>query len=160
YTNFLWTLVLGLLMLVGAPPEWSSRVLGTACGVATLYVVFRLVERVLGRRTAWAAVPSLVLACASGFACWSSGGLETQLFTLLVTRCLDALVAATAEPGALRRLGVLLALASMTRPEGPMIAAVLGAVWIAGKMWARLRGHASPPGGRDAVLGALWFVGL
>src|ERR1051325_5637240 len=34
YTNLLWTLVLGLGMLVGAPPEWLSRVLGTACGVA------------------------------------------------------------------------------------------------------------------------------
>jgi len=29
YTNFLWTLVLGLGMLVGAPPEIASRVLGT-----------------------------------------------------------------------------------------------------------------------------------
>src|SRR5256885_17266050 len=35
YTNFLWTLVLGLLAIVGVPPEWSSRVLGTACGLAT-----------------------------------------------------------------------------------------------------------------------------
>ena len=49
YTNFLWTLVLGLVMLLGIPPEWSSRVLGTACALATLYVVFRLGERVLGR---------------------------------------------------------------------------------------------------------------
>src|SRR5437763_12209416 len=40
YTNFLWTLVLGLGMLAGAAPEWSSRVLGTACGLATLYIVF------------------------------------------------------------------------------------------------------------------------
>src|SRR3954471_19464566 len=38
YTNFLWTLVLGLGMVVGAPPEWLSRALGTACGLATLLV--------------------------------------------------------------------------------------------------------------------------
>src|SRR5215467_6212589 len=68
YTNFLWTFVIGLLMIPGIPPEVSSRVLGTACGLATLYVVFRATERALGRKTPWAAVPSLVLACSSGFA--------------------------------------------------------------------------------------------
>src|ERR1700759_5212366 len=68
YTNFLWTFVLGLGVLVGIAPEWSSRVLGTACALATLYVVFRLAERALGRRTPWAAVPALLLACSSGFA--------------------------------------------------------------------------------------------
>src|ERR1051325_441126 len=131
YTSFLWTVVLGLGMLAGIPPEWSSRVLGTACALATLAVAFRLAERALGRRTPWAAVPALLLACSSGFACWSSGGLETQLYTLLVAAALDALIAAASQPRALRRAGVLLALASMTRPEGPMVAAVLGAAWLA-----------------------------
>ena len=34
YTNFLWTFLLGLLMMVGLPPEIMSLVLGTAfaCG--------------------------------------------------------------------------------------------------------------------------------
>src|SRR6478736_9474678 len=41
YTNFLWTVILGLLMIPGIAPEISSRVLGTACALATLYVVFR-----------------------------------------------------------------------------------------------------------------------
>jgi hypothetical protein len=126
YTNFSWTLVLGILMWIGIPPEIASRVLGTACGLATLYVTFRMVERALGRKTLWSAVPPLLLACSSGFACWTSGGLETQLFTLLVVASLDALVAAVQRPRALRRAGVLLALASMTRPEGPLVAAAFG----------------------------------
>src|SRR5262249_34866734 len=123
-------------------------------------------ERALARRTPWAAVPPLLLACSSGFACWSSGGLETQLFTLLVAAALDAFVAAATEPRALRRLGATLALASMTRPEGPMIAAVLGAVWLAHRLWAHLaRGTgtgtgAAPPAGRDAALAAVWFLAL
>jgi arabinofuranosyltransferase len=151
YTNFLWTLVLGLGMLVGAPPEWLSRVLGTACALATLLVVFRLMERVLGRRTPWAAVPALLLATSSGFACWSSGGLETQLFTLLVAAAFDAYAAAATEPRALRRLGVLLALASMTRPEGPMIAAVFGVHWLAGALWSRLRRRRAARDDRSAT---------
>jgi len=63
YTNFSWTALLGLLMVAGIPPEISSRVLGTVCALATLYVVFRTMERALGRKTAWAAVPALLLAC-------------------------------------------------------------------------------------------------
>jgi len=177
YTNFLWTLVLGVAMLAGIPPELSSRVLGTACALATLYVVFRTTERALGRPTPWAAVPPLLLACSSGFACWTSGGLETQLYTLLVAAALDTLVAAASRPRALRRLGVILALASMTRPEGPMIAAVLGVAWvvvaavpwIGGRLAARRglpvpdAGLARPPGGsrvRDEALAVAWFLAL
>src|SRR5262245_36915742 len=159
YTSFLWTFVLGLGMLAGIPPEWSSRVLGTGCALATLYVVFRLAGRALGRRTPWAAVPALLLACSSGFACWSSGGLETQLYTLLVAAALDALVAAASQPRALRRAGVLLALASMTRPEGPMVAAVLGAAWLAARLVARAR--RTPSGGfREEAIAVAWFLGL
>src|SRR5512143_3549420 len=55
YTNFLWTFVLGLLMVFGIQPELSSRVLGTACGVGVLVVAFRLTERLVGapRPTTW-----------------------------------------------------------------------------------------------------------
>jgi hypothetical protein len=175
YTNFLWTFVLGVAMLAGIPPEWSSRVLGTACALATLYVAFRLTERALGRRSPWAAVPPLLLACSSGFACWTSGGLETQLYTLLVIAALDALVAAATDRRALRRLGAILALASMTRPEGPLVAAVLGVAWLTVGIVGRLgRAAVAPvapalaptlpaPGRRrfvDEALAVAWFLAL
>ena len=167
YTNFLWTLVLGLGLLAGIPPEWLSRALGTACGLGTLYVVFRIAERALGRPTPWAAVPSVLLACSSGFACWTSGGLETQLYTLLIAAAVDALVAAVTEPRALRRIGVVLALASMTRPEGPMVAAVLGAVWAGRRLIGWLRGRAGRGGEprgvrgvRDEAIAVAWFLAL
>ncbi|HEU0032391.1 MAG TPA: hypothetical protein VFQ53_17285 [Kofleriaceae bacterium] len=158
YTNFSWTLLLGLLMVVGVPPEFASRVLGTACAIGTLIVVTRIMLHALGRRSPWAGVPALLLASSSGFACWSSGGLETQLFTLLVIAALEAVVAATTTPRAIRRAGWLLALAAMTRPEGPMIAAVLGAIrlvqlvldWRATKRFPL----------RDELYAAAWFLGL
>jgi hypothetical protein len=155
YTNFLWTVILGLLMIPGIAPELSSRVLGTACALATLYVVFRVVERALGRKTPWAAVPPLLLACSSGFACWTSGGLETQLFTLLCVVALDAVVAAEEEPRALRRAGIALALAAMTRPEGLLVAAVLGAVRLVCNLLARRRLVA-----RTELVAAAWFLGI
>jgi hypothetical protein len=122
YTSFLWTVVLAVPMLVGIAPEVSSLVLGTACGIATLFVVFRLMTRV-GLEAPWSYLPSFLLALSSGYACWSSGGMETQLFTLLVVAAIDAYVAGGR---ALRRMGVLLALAAMTRPEGLLVTGVIG----------------------------------
>lgn len=142
YTNFLWTLVLGLLMMLGVAPEVSSRVVGTLCAIVTLWLVARITARAsgeprfqarspgAGRRSLWSGLAPLLLASSSGFACWTSGGLETQLFTMLVVVALDGLHAAGERPRALVRVGWALALASMTRPEGPLIAVVFGAVWI------------------------------
>jgi arabinofuranosyltransferase len=83
YTNFLWTFGLGLLMVVGIPPELASRIAGVGFGLGVLAMSFRLAERLLGRGHPLAALPALLLASSSGFACWSSGGLETQLYTFL-----------------------------------------------------------------------------
>ena len=131
YTNFLWTVLIALGMVAGISPEVTARVLGLACALGTLYVVVRLMDRALGRPSAWSAVPALLLACSSGFACWTSGGLETQLFTLLVTIAIDGVVDATVRPRAIVRAGFALALAAMTRPEGLLVAAVLGVVHLA-----------------------------
>ncbi|HWO19964.1 MAG TPA: hypothetical protein VNO30_14355 [Kofleriaceae bacterium] len=219
YTNFLWTVLLGALMVVGIPPELSSRVLGTACALVTLWLVTRVMARVLApgreptgegaggdaealggpplRASAWAGVPALLLACSSGFACWSSGGLETQLFTMLVTGAIDAVVAAAAAGSApvapaavvpaapaapaalrsraLRRAAALCAFASMTRPEGPLVAAVLGASWLVYRALVHLHARraaaaaaaAGPPppaaGGlplRDELAAAALFLAL
>jgi hypothetical protein len=159
YTSFLWTVLLGALMIPGIPPELSSRVLGTACAIVTLLLVARMTERALSHRTPWAAVPALLLASSSGFACWSSGGLETQLFTMLVAAALDAVTEAVdpAQRGrALRRAAVVLALASMTRPEGPLVAAVLGAAWIVHRVLV----HVRAPGLRDELAAAALFLAL
>jgi len=139
YTSFLWTFVLGLLDFAGWRPEHAARVLGTLFGIGTLVVAFRLTERLLvkpdeDRRTAWAYVPPALLACSSGFACWSSGGLETAMFTFLVLASIDTYVAARWSPRLLRRAGVLLALAAMTRPEGLLVVGVIGLHRLAGNL--------------------------
>ena len=166
YTNFSWTVVIGALMAVGVPPELSSRLLGLLCALGTLVLVFRIIERALGRKTPWAVVPALLLAASSGFACWTSGGLETQLFTLLVTAAIHAVVAATEHPRALRRAGWLLALAAMTRPEGPLIAAMLGLAHVVQVVVVLVADRkVAKPGPRrfpftEECLAAAWFLGL
>jgi arabinofuranosyltransferase len=127
YTNFLWTFVLGLLMKVGLAPEIMSRLLGTGFALATLVVGFRLVEWIQRERSYWDYLAPTLLALASGYACWSSGGLETQMFTFFIALALYAYCRADNQPRWLRTVGIALALAAMTRPEGLLIAAALGA---------------------------------
>lgn len=156
YTNFLWTFILALLMVVGVPAPWAARVLGTGFGLATLFVTFRLGERLFGRGAPLASLAPLLLACSSGFACWSSGGLETQLYTFLIAVALDAYVAAQTEPRALRRMAIALALSAMTRPEGLLLAALFVLHRLADNLASarRLRPN------RDELAACAWFLGL
>ncbi|WP_428266320.1 ArnT family glycosyltransferase [Haliangium sp.] len=139
FTNFLWTVLLGALMWLGLDPAPTSIALGIGFGVGTLVLAYRLVDHFLPRvGSGWALVAPALLCTSAGFACWSAGGLETQMFTFWVTASLYAyargalpreLATAADERRArrwLRGLGVLLALAAMTRPEGLLVAAVLG----------------------------------
>ena len=129
-TAFLWTVLLAIPMWIGVTPEVSSQVFGIGFAIGTLVVVFRLTELLLrreaGERRPWAYLPPLLLALSSGFACWSSGGLETQMFTFLVTFAIERYVAALERPRLLAQVGVVLALAAMTRPEGLLVVALLG----------------------------------
>ncbi len=126
YTNFLWTFLLGVLMVVGLPPEIMALVFGTAFALATMAVAMRLVEHVCKERSAWDYLAPVLLACSSGYACWSSGGLETQMFTFFVTLAIYAYVRADGETRFYRLLGISLALAAMTRPEGLLITGLVG----------------------------------
>src|SRR5512147_2781464 len=82
YTNFLWTVILALGIKLGLGPVALSRFLGVALAVATLAVVVRMSLRLAGEeRSRWHLVAPLLLAATGAYACWASGGLETQLFT-------------------------------------------------------------------------------
>lgn len=126
YTNFLWTVLLAAFMKLGLLPEIMSRVLGTTFAVATLGVVGWLSRRLRGEAWSWwDALPALILAGVPGYACWASGGLETQLFAFLVTLGaawhLDELLD-DRPPRA--RTALAFALAALTRPEGPLLFAL------------------------------------
>lgn len=126
YTNFLWTFLLGVLMVVGLPPEVTSLVLGTAFALGSMAVALRLLSYLTRDQGPWNHMAGGLLALSSGFACWSSGGLETQMFSFFVTLALYAYVRGDENSRYLRLLGVSLALAAMTRPEGLLITALIG----------------------------------
>ena len=133
YSNFLWILELAAIWAAtGVPPEDAVWWLSAAFTVATLGAMAWWVWRLPGLRDRglvwWMA---LGLLCTSAtFAKWTSGGgLETRQFTFFVVL---AVVALTAHRGSRRGLFVAsfsLALASLTRPEGPLVAACCFAWW-------------------------------
>jgi arabinofuranosyltransferase len=129
YTNFLWTVLLAGLMKLHLAPELMSRVLGTVFAIASMWVSARLVRATSRDRapSLWDAVPATMLAVTTGYACWASGGLETQMFTFFVTlgagrylrRALDG-------DGADGWTGLWFGLAALTRPEGVLFFALTG----------------------------------
>jgi len=123
YTNFLWVMVsAAVLKLGGAPEVWAPR-LGALCAIAAL--VLWVIQ--LERRAPWCGVIAGALLAASPiFAGWATGGLETGLFTLLVSVAFLAALSIR-ERGAMRSVWAnASALAPMTRPDGLLFGAATG----------------------------------
>lgn len=116
YTNFLWTLLCAGAMRLGASPERFAELAGVLAFGGTLALL------------AWAGVGPLpvaagalaALAIAADFA---TSGLETSLFTLLLTATALAAERSTTRRGDLA-VGGLASLALLTRPEGALVGAM------------------------------------
>ncbi len=117
YTNFLWTLGAAAVLWLGLPVETAAHVAGIGAFAATILL--------LGRAGA-GALPLAACAFAgmSTAADFGTSGLETSLFTLLVTA--SVLVAERAETTRHALLaGALASLALLTRPEGGLVGALV-----------------------------------
>lgn len=129
YTNLLWVLEVALLNLFGIPMPIASVVLSAAATAGTFFIVMDL-----ARSTPFASMRGLAVVAAllslalnRNVALWTTSGLETRQFTFLVL--LAAWLARRALAGEGSWVGVSLALAAceLTRPEGTLIAASVGA---------------------------------
>jgi hypothetical protein len=123
YTNFLWMLLAAGGIKLGIDAVVVLKILGGLSGVATLAAGATLFERVEPRRPFGTAFVLAALALSAPLAAWTFGGLETPLFAALVTLgC--ALAADVAGGSGWRRAmsaGAVLALATLTRPEGALV---------------------------------------
>ena len=122
YTNLLWTLLVAGAMKLGFDPLRTSICLGIACYVLLAASLTKWWLRGAVRRGALPLAALLALAL-DDFHVWATGGLETMLFTLLVTH--GMLVAQDAAPSPRRALwaGTLLGASVLTRPDGLIFAA-------------------------------------
>ena len=128
YSNFLWVLELAAVWgALGVPPEQAAPWLSVACTAATvgalLWWVARLPHLQHRGMTAWLA---LGLLCSSAtFAVWTSGGgLETRQFTLFIVLAVVCLSLYRDSRRGLLTASLSLAAAALTRPEGPLLAAL------------------------------------
>jgi arabinofuranosyltransferase len=129
YTNFLWVLALAAFDFCGARPEHVAPVLSILLTVALWGLVARAAWRWIpdGPWRFAMLLPTAWLAVTRSVAVWSTSGLETRLFEVLIVagvfRLIDDVAEAT-EGGTKKRLpwaSVFLALAALTRPDGMLI---------------------------------------
>jgi arabinofuranosyltransferase len=83
YTNFLWTLVMCIPILLNVSPVTFSQGLGLLCFICTLIVTFALSCR-LFRSKQYALLTTILLGTNYTFSAFATGGLETQLQALLI----------------------------------------------------------------------------
>jgi arabinofuranosyltransferase len=136
YTNFLWVALLsGARWLGGDIPKWSL-ILGGLFGLSSLLITLGAPRFLWGpsppdhplERWTQGWIGATLLALSPSFCCWSSGGLEVQLFTATLTCGTLLTLSAWGRPLAPRAslAGAVLALAAMTRPEGVLFFGLLG----------------------------------
>jgi len=141
YSNFLWTLWTALGMGLGVTPETWSMAWGVVFYAATILLLgVRAAGRPLGSGTSALAVPLAALLAAThrDWNIFATSGLETSCFTFLTLLGYDRLTAAPSTPRRAAIAGFVLALVSLTRPDG-MLFAVLGGAFVFVAMTPRWR---------------------
>jgi arabinofuranosyltransferase len=133
YTNFLHVLLGAGALTTGLPALTALRILNQASAVALCAIVYLLGLSTL-RSRAWALVAALLCAVHAPLAYWASSGLETGLYAALVYGGL--LVWLRVGPGSPWPALPFL-LAALTRFEGPVIVAAIGAALLAEATYRR-----------------------
>jgi hypothetical protein len=129
YSNFLWTLVLGLLARAGADIVFAATVLSAAAALGTAWVSLRLFDDIAGESGVFRAVArwplvagGLILVVSLPMVYWATSGLET--FAAAFFLILGATLHVEAEHGrrpSLHSGSILSFLAvALLRPEGVM----------------------------------------
>ena len=121
FSNLLWTLLVAAGLAMGFEAKAVGHTLCLVSGVLTLVFTFAFAASGLrpSQRT-WAAVAAGLVYVSPAFARWSTAGMETPLFAALVV---GAFAAEARQRAGWATLAVTLA--TLTRPEGALVAASL-----------------------------------
>jgi hypothetical protein len=154
YTNFLWVLAMAAGIAAGFEPERLSLALGVASGLGVLVLVVGRNATRYGWRQPLIWLAPAALASSRTFTAWSTGGLETQFFTLFV---LLAMLVLCEERRRARSApwiaSTLFAVATLIRPEGALFMAVAGVCYVVDTL---RRGRSL----KSCVLFALPFIAI
>ncbi len=122
YTNFLWTLLLAPGLAFGLNPQSISLLLGLIFSTISFAFLFLTHQKIFGKDS----VPFFLFALAMNYtwACFSTSGLETSLLSALLAGSFY-LYAREGDGWKYGLIGILQALAVMTRPDAILAFAVL-----------------------------------
>jgi arabinofuranosyltransferase len=128
YTNFLWVMILALFDAVRIPPETASIFLSLALTAVLWGLLFRFARRLAPSPddAVFIFLPLLFLALTRSIAVWSTSGLETRLFEVLILAGALALIRENAEdsPPWFSWSALGFAMATLTRPDGLLLSAM------------------------------------
>jgi hypothetical protein len=132
YTNFLWTILIALGMLLGIDPLIFSQVLSIGAYLFTVFVLVYLSYRIVrdhdSHKSVIIPVAALAILLMHDYNIYATSGLETSLTAALITAGFTALVMAKSKRGILLG-GYILILAALTRPDA-MIFYIMGIPYI------------------------------
>ena len=117
YSNFLWVAICAAFEFAKVQVTFWAPALSFVCGTILLYYVFVVLRRRLELDRWIAAIAVLFLGCSPAYASWSSSGLETMLFALLLFTTFERLFLRREGPAPVVAGVAGLALA-LTRVEG------------------------------------------
>ncbi len=126
YTNFLWTVLLAGATRLGFDIILSSIILAGGCAIMVLWLLYRVGQSMMevdGTPVSIAAVPMVLWVAHGAVARYIVSGMETLLFTALLSSAL--FTACYARRPLLT--GILFGVAALTRPEGVLYG---GIVWL------------------------------
>lgn len=127
FTSFLWVLISAATIRLGLDVVLVTQVLGMLAALGTLWLTFAFARRHLGVSSWAACVPVLFLALSGPLAAWGPSGMEMTAFGCAVLLGVSGYVAHLRAPShvSLAVSGLALFAATMLRPEGLMVFAVL-----------------------------------
>lgn len=131
FSNPLWVGLLGMARFLGINIAAASKVLGLAASIATLGLVWHwLTQSVTDPKIRWVSLAALAVSL--GFPYWTVAGMETPLYTLLITAGVWTLLRdCQAHPAPRFPVSaIVFGLAALTRPEGLIGVIAAGLVFI------------------------------
>ena len=121
YSDFLWLLLIaGLHKVSSLEIPLAARALGLICSVITLAYSYHLAYKLTGDKIHGYLVAFLI-AINGSFSCYGLSGLENPLFAFFILLFVDNLLAHRWY-----RVGIIIGLAAMTRPEGVVLSLPVG----------------------------------
>ncbi len=127
-SSLAWTYLNALAITLGVHPVWFSHALGLLAGIAGLVLVYVAARRLVGLRPLFALVAPAMLAAHRQWVIWAVSSLETRAATALAFGALLAMAfEQRRDPPGWARSGILFFVATLFRPEVPLLHAAAGA---------------------------------